>query len=436
MLTKLKRYFCGIFALLCTLGSYAQPKHKPLKMEFGEGRYVEFMAFVQFWGRITQNNPGSLVNQVPEDATYDISIRRYRIKMDGQPSKHMYFALQIGQNNINYITRVTPSVSLLDAYAEFRPLRAFNIGLGKSTWTGLSRYSAPAAGSELMYDIPMVPLSTVNISDDILRNLGIYVKGQVSKLDYRLLLAKPLNIAGLDGAIPPQENISEFAVNSSSRKTTGYFKWMFFDAESNNSPFSAGTYLGSKKILNIGAGFKTQNRAFWHLSQGDTVITDLTQFSVDVFLDLPLNTEKNTVLTFYTAFFAYEMGPNYLRNIGPNNPIPGLDQTSRSFNGRGNAFPAIGTGQTSYTQAGYLFPRFKNTKAGQLQVVADLQVSDYERLNDLMVIYNLGLNWYIHDHYSKWSLNVQNRPVFYNTQSGIEKQDSKWMLVLQYQFKI
>ena len=181
---------------------------------------------------------------------------------------------------------------------------------------------------------------------------------------------------------------------------------------------------------------KTQNHTFWHLNQGETVFTDLMQFAADVYLDLPLNTEKNTALTFYFTYFNYDMGPNYVRNIGPNNPVPELDENNQSFNGRGNSFPAIGTGESYYTQAGYLFPFFSNKKIGQLQVVADLQVSDYERLNDLMVMYNIGLNWYVHEHYSKWSFNFQNRPIFYSEPVGIVEKERRWMIVLQYQFKI
>jgi hypothetical protein len=243
-------------------------------------------------------------------------------------------------------------------------------------------------------------------------------------------------VADASGIPPPSENVSQFAVNRSERKLGGYVKWMFFDKESNNTPFSAGTYYGDKKVFNVGAGFKNQDNALWHLSEGDTILSHLNQLGVDVFLDMPLNQEKNNVITFYAAYYNYRMGPNYIRNIGPNNPIPELNQSQASFNGRGNAFPSIGTGSTVYAQGGYLFPYFKNKMAGQLQIVGDIQWSDFEYLRTPMILYNIGVNWIIHKHFSKWSLNFQNRPIYYQREQGVFKEDSRWMIVLQYQFKV
>jgi hypothetical protein len=197
-----------------------------------------------------------------------------------------------------------------------------------------------------------------------------------------------------------------------------------------------GTYLGQKRVLNLGAGFEYEQDRTAHLEQGEPVFNDLELWAIDVFLDLPID-PGNTAVTTYAAFYNYDYGPNLVRNIGANNPASGVDPDEASFNGAGNAYPLVGTGKTFYIQAGFLFPPMGNKgKLGQLQPFADYQSSDFDRLDDRVNAWNLGVNWYIHGQNSKLSLGFQSRPIFFETGTRIEADDRRSMIVLQDQFRL
>ena len=78
------------------------------------------------------------------------------------PIEKTFFRLNLGFNNLNQATKGNVKVEFLDVYAEYRPSMAFELGAGKSAWTGLSRYSAPSATRMLTYDLPIVALPTMH----------------------------------------------------------------------------------------------------------------------------------------------------------------------------------------------------------------------------------------------------------------------------------
>ena len=106
--------------------------------------------------------------------------------------------------------------------------------------------------------------------------------------------------------------------------------------------------------MNIGMGLEFQPDALWHLQNGDTTFNDMLLWAVDFFLDKPVNKGKKTTITLYAGYFNYDFGPNYTKNIGVNNPANAIDPATASLNDPGNAFPAVGTGESFFTQAGYL----------------------------------------------------------------------------------
>ncbi|MFN3876037.1 MAG: porin, partial [Flavobacteriales bacterium] len=59
------------------------------------------------------------------------------------------------------------------------------------------------------------------------------------------------------GATPPL-GAQPVAVDNNGRSSAayaGYLMWQFLEQESNVLPFTVGTYVGTKKVFNIGAGF-------------------------------------------------------------------------------------------------------------------------------------------------------------------------------------
>jgi hypothetical protein len=414
--------------------------NKPLVVYLDDekSRHLRFSAWFQVWLRHTELNPGSTVSSegVRSDVT-DLSIRRFRLGVWGPVTERLFVFTQLGLNNLNYLSERGVSIDLLDAYAEYEFSPNHYVGGGKSAWIGLSRYSAPSPLTSLTMDIPFVALPTLNTTDDLLRRLSIYAKGSVSGLDYRVILFQPQSVEqGSEFDPEPDEGIAKFTDNSlgGSLGVSAYVKWQFFEKENNRTAFSPGSYLGSKKVVNVGAGFEHNRERTWHLVNGERVFNDVRLWAIDCFADLPLNEVAKTAVTVYGGYFDYDYGPNFIGNVGINNPANGVVPELASFNGAGNAYPILGAGHSFYLQAGYLLPRIRGRpKLGQIQPYFDVQYSDWERLADPMVVWNVGANWLLSGHHSKLSLNVQRRPIFFDGSGGIQVDDHDLAAVLQYQ---
>jgi hypothetical protein len=214
--------------------------------------------------------------------------------------------------------------------------------------------------------------------------------------------------------------------------------WQFLDKESNQIPYNIGSYLGKKKVFNLGIGFISQKNATWYTENSglDTIHSDLFLFAADLFYDVPLNAEKETAVTAYFSFSRNDYGKNYLRNIGAMNPANGINSNG-TLNGSGNSFPVIGSGITFYGQIGYLFRKNLLKTWGTLQPFVTSQYSQFELLKNPMWMYEAGLNWLLDKHRTKISFNYQSRPIFSKDDSGnwISNQ-RKGMFVIQFQISI
>lgn len=379
--------------------------------------------------RYNYNNPGTLINGEEASSFFDISVRRVRFQTYARLNDRTNLTLTLGQNNINYLTARSGEIRLLDFYIDHSLHRYLTVGGGQSGWNGVSRYASPHTGRMLTLDVPAVVMPTINQTDNILRKLSAYVNGQWQHWDYRLVFSRPY--APIANTQIGQ--VSSFSYVKSGVQTAGYFKYQFFEHESLVSPFHVGTYDGTKKVLALGAGFETQQRAMWHLNAAaDTVITPMNMLAVDVFGELPLINKQ--ALTFYAGYFYYDFGPDYIRVIGLNNVGGGVNAEG-TFSGTGNAFPAIGTGHIGYFQLGYLFGFEKNTE--KIQPFVSGQYADYDGLQGPMIFYEAGINLMLDGQRSKLSLAFQNRPVFdQNSLRQIQQIDRRNTFILQYQIRL
>ena len=425
-----------------TVSVMAQKKsgNEPLRLYLNANgtQWLQFSSYLQLWGRVNENNPGSTVNDELENVTTDISIRRFRLGVSSSPWAKTYVSFQLGVNNLNYLSPRGTSVDLLDAYVQYDFSEYLGIGVGKSAWNGLSRYTSPSSSKLMGYDLTFVALPTLDSTDDLIRKLSLFAKGKMGAIDYRVVLAKPLSVRNSSSFNPePEEKLARFTNNRPKLQYSGYLKYEFLERESNTSPFHTGTYLGGKKVLNLGAGFTFQADALWSLEDGDERYHDLKLFASDIFLDLPLGSNKQKAITCYLGYFNFNFGPNYIRLLGANNPTNGVRPEMASFNWRGNAFPVSGTGEAVFGQFGYLFPKMgAGGSMGRLQPYLSGQYSEFEGFANSIVQYDLGVNWYFNGHLSKLSFNAQNRPILFDSRNGLAVQDRKWMLVLQYQYRM
>ncbi|SDF27568.1 hypothetical protein [Epilithonimonas hungarica] len=393
-------------------------------------RYLSFSGYAEIWARYTQLNPGSLVNNEAESQMSDLSLRRVRVKMTYKPTEKLMFVLQGGTTNVNLNAKSSNYFDLLDAYAEYSFSDKVALGAGRSTWRGLSRFTTGPLNT-LLYDLPAYATSNAGTTDYTVRELSAYIKGQLGKFDYRMVLADPYTMATAD----PKLNVATFSKSAPRKDFSGYFRYAFLDKENISTPFNSGTYVGKKNVLSLGAGFDYIHDAMWHLdSSKNTVNDDMRSLAVDLFYDAPLNKDKGTSVSAYAMAMHNDYGPNYVRYVGTNNPATGVDATQASLNGAGNAMPVIGTGNTYYMQLGGTLPYFnKDKKDLQLQPAVGVQLSNLEALKDNAVIYDAGISLLMNGMSSRLTFNAQNRPVYTNdAANGAVASDRKWQFVLKY----
>ncbi len=410
-------------------------------------RYIKGTGLAQIWFRYNDNNPGSTIFGTPKKETFDVGLRRVRYQTLAQVTSRVFFYAQFGINSQNSLSARKSQLFFHDVTAEYNVHKNYLVlGGGLSGWNGTARYTSSSVASILCMDLPIVEETTNDVSDQFVRRLGVYAKGKISGFDYRLSVANPFPVqttttipgGGAVAALPATgTNTAYYSPKAPELNYQGYFMWQFLEKESNQVPYMTGSYLGKKRVFNIGSGFQYQKNAMWYRNATlDTVSTPLTQFGADLFLDYYLNKEKQTAITAYAAFLNYDFGPNYLRNAAIMNTANGTSGPATSFNGSGNGLPLVGTGQVIYTQAAYLFKKDLLKKQGTLQPYASAIYAKYQKLKDPMLVYNVGVNWIMSGQNSKISLDYQSRPIF-NTDANGDLRETKsarrGMVVLQYQ---
>jgi hypothetical protein len=403
----------------------------------------------QIQARYTENNPGSLVNGFSQGYTADLAIRRIRFVMSGQLSDRVAFFMQFGQNSMTYLSARKAGTFLHDITTDYAVIKKYLcVGFGLNGWNGPSRFSNTSVASIMPLDPPGYQEVTNDTYDQFVRRLGVYAKGKIGKLDYRLSAAKPF-AAQTGSAIDPVNNVSStFSVKPPNFVYQGYLMYQFLDQESNFGPGTTGSYLGKKRIFNVGAGFYTQEKAMMYLNPqsvvADTMYQDIALFSADVFWDSPINKEKGTAISVYFSYSNYNYGTKFMRIQGPANPTNGVNtaMAAKTYTpisnydklNYGNALPYLGTGNILYTQIGYKFKDGLLGPQGTLQPYVNAQYAVYDRLADPMLVWCAGINWLVKGNNSKFTLDYQNRPYFTENSAGDLKQQNRYgMYVLQYQ---
>jgi hypothetical protein len=266
--------------------------------------FIRMLMWSQIQVRLQNQNPGTASgsNNPNETAAFDVAIRRSRMLFHGQIGERMLLFWIIGINNQTFNSGgfglaagadgptdgKRQSAFVHDAWTEFKFSRELFVGAGLLTWSGLSRQSNWATLNFLGYDSPAYGWVNLDATDQFARMLGVYAKGMVGKFNYRALLNKPFTIpnpglvagvgpnagaatntnspawaAALTG-LPNAYNIAQWAGDNNRLLYQLYVNYDFFEQESSVLPFMVGSYLGTKKVFNIGAGFQYHPRAMWH----------------------------------------------------------------------------------------------------------------------------------------------------------------------------
>lgn len=428
---------------------YAQNIKNSLKYNLNDSgtTYFQVTFLNQTWLRYNQSNPGTMIQGVVKNNSFDIGLRRTRIQILGQVTNRVFLYFQFGQNNFNALYNSSGNRKLAaffhDAVCEYRftKLNELKVGAGLTIANGLSRFSQPSIGTIMTMDVPIFAQSTVDQTDLFSRKLSLYARGQIWKIDYRFVLSDPfpVNTNGqTQASISP--NVSNFAQKDHSLQANTYIMFQFFDHENHTTPYMTGTYLGVKKILNIAFGSMYQRNAMWKTNiDGDTIYQAMRHFAIEAYLDIPVNKGKKSAISAYAGYYNLNYGSNYLRYNGIMNPANGtILNASNSISGQGavfgNAFPMFGTGHTIYVQFGYLLPKFSFTKFGRFMPYLSSTFSKYDYLKrNWTNIYNAGLNYFINDHKAKLTIDWQNRPTYFVETGEINNGPRKNTVTVQYQ---
>lgn len=428
---------------------------KPLMFKLNEegSSYLRLMFWNQFWVTLTENNNGTLgVDGKPLGShAADIALRRSRILLFAKLSSRFLILTHFGIDNQSFAAGGVgsdgkkPQIYMHDAYAEYTAVDKkliFDVGL---RYYGLSRMSNANPMTIATIDFPTVSWPNMETTDQLGRQFGVYAKGQLGRFEYNLGITKPFvygeapaspaGAAFKTAKINGEEKVVAQNVRNNNMAYTGYFKWMFMQPEDITLPFQTGTYLGAKDVFNLGAGFYYHPGAFGALrSVGASELRFYDQLNLgfDAFFEKALS---RSVLHLYSVFYVYKMGPNFYRNIGTLNSFEtgqsAAENPLTSATGFGNSQPAIGTGSVWYTEAGYIFPKFKNGSA--LMPYVTYQLKNFEGIGAVSHQGDVGLNYFISGHFAKISLQYSLRPAYVQGADGLTPHGSKGQWILQTQ---
>ncbi len=410
-----------------------------LKFNLNEdgSKFMRVIAWNQIWFRSAQMNPGTMIGGEPASTATDIGNRRLRFLAYAQVSKRYMILTHFGINNQTFInggaagTSGTggygagkkPGLFFHDAWNEYAVVLpekdkkfSFTLGAGLHYYMGLSRLTMASTLNFLTIDAPIFNWPLIENSDQFARQVGLFAKGKYGKLEYRMSYNKPY----ATNLVPTNVTVSDNAVavdNSGNTKWSkaGYFEYQFLDQEANVLPFKVGSYLGTKKVFNIGAGFYTAPDATKTSVNSTINKHDIKLFSADVFLDMPIGKKEHKMaVTAYSVLYDYDFGPNYLRNVGIMN-IGSVDPNftgSRAIAGAGNAQPTMGSGNIWYTQAGVLLPCKDAKPKIRIQPFGAVTYKKFDALEQSSTQFDVGSNFFLDGHHAKITAQYSTRPVY------------------------
>lgn len=418
-------------------------------------KYMRFIVWNQIWLRSTELNPGTNIGDESVDNFQDAGLRRLRVLAYAQISPRYMILTHIGINNQTFInggaagTAGTggygagkkPGLFFHDAWNEYavvlpqesKPF-SLSIGAGLHYYMGLSRMTMSSTLNYLTVDAPIFNWPLIENSDQFARQMGLFAKGKYDRFEYRFSLNKPFATNQTPVNVTSELNARAVDNNNSAQwSKAGYVEYQFLDKESNFLPFKVGSYLGTKKMFNIGTGFYTAPSATQTYVNGVKKEHPINLLSGDVFLDMPVGAkEKKMAITAYSVFYDYDFGPNYLRNVGIMNE--GITQPnytgSPDLAGPGNLQALIGSGNIWYTQAGILLPN-KNAKPKvRIQPFGAYTYKNFDALDKSSNQFDIGANFFLDGHHAKITTQYSTRPVYTNP-SAIDSNKGELIVQLQ-----
>lgn len=385
--------FFFLVALLANAqGSTEYTGGMKVKLNEDGSKYFRIISWAQVWAQHSDNQTLNSFGNPESDL--DFSMRRARVLMYAQISNKFLILTHFGLNsqNANNMHPVGKNDSsqlfFHDVWGQWSLNDNHAVGGGLHYWNGISRLNNQSTLNMLTLDNNRQSWSTLGLSDQFARHMGVYFKGSFDRLQYRVSINESLN-NGLDvGGIPAINNATYngraiLGGKEAGKNYAGYFDYHFLDQESNFLPYKVGSYIGGKKIFNLGAGFFYQPNGSVSIDgRGSFQGENVTIFAIDAFYDAPLG-DKGAAITAYATYQNNDYGTNFT-----------LGQTYE-------------TGSMYYTHVGYVLP--STNEKYKIQPYVSLSHRFIEATNDNASRYGIGGNLYLSGHHSKLSLEYSNQ---------------------------
>ena len=366
-----------------------------LKVKLSEDgkKYFRILSWAQLQGVYSDDVP-------EESSKLNFNLRRARVLMYAQIDEKFLIVTHFGLNSLN-ANALSPvgkgdgaQLFFHDVWAQYNLSANHSVGGGLHYFNGISRLNNQSTLNMMTLDNNRQSWSTLGLSDQFARHIGVFAKGKFGKLQYRLAINDAI-VNGLDTRDPEEVTSAVYAgkrllgSKDAGKAYAGYFDYNFFDQESNFLPYKVGTYLGGKKVFNIGAGFFYHPKGSVIMEGTELKGEDVAIFAIDAFYDAPLG-DNGSAITAYATYQSNDYGTDYL-------------------------FSAYGTGSMFYGHVGYVLPRDK-TKV-RYQPYVSFASNSYDAVDDNRNIFGIGANAYLNGHNSKLTFEYKNE-TFGDTKVG------------------
>jgi hypothetical protein len=365
-----------------------------LKVNINEdgSKYFRIISWAQFWAQNNSDRP--LDANGNEQSNTNFSLRRARVLMYAQVSKDFMILTHFGLNSLNGDnmsptgTKDASQLFFHDVWAQYSLGKNHAIGGGLHYWNGISRLNNQSTLNIMTLDNQRQAWATLGLSDQFARHMGVYLKGSFgSKFQYRVSVNDAVTNNLQATSVPVNGGAATYTgrrllgSKDAGRTYAGYFEYSFLDSESNFLPYKVGSYLGTKKVFNIGAGFFAHpNGSVVADNLGNLSGEDVKIFALDAFYDTPIG-GNGGALTAYALYQNNDYGKDFT-----------LGTTYE-------------TGSLLHGHVGYILP--VKTKA-KFQPYLSYDSRKINALNDNANQFGVGANMYLSGHNAKLTLEYQS----------------------------
>ncbi|RTZ08407.1 hypothetical protein [Flavobacterium sp. GSP6] len=392
----MKKTYLIAFVLLFSLKGFSQgsPDYGAgMKFDLNdEGtKYLRVISWAQIWSQYNSDRP--LDANGNQQGDLDFSVRRSRVLLLAQINKDFLIVTHVGLNSLNANSMTPtglgdgPQFFLHDAWAQYSVGANNAVGAGLHYWNGISRMNNQGTLNLMTLDNTRQGWATLGLSDQFARHIGVYAKGTVGKLQYRVSVNEASNNNLEQLVVPTNDGAATYTgrrllgSKAAGKTFAGYFEYSLFDTESNVLPYKVGSYLGTQRVFNIGAGFFSHpNGAVVADASGNISGENVNIFALDAFYDVPVGT-KGGAITAYGMFQKTDYGENF--RLGT----------------------TYETGSLVHGHVGYVIPGESKTR---IQPYVSYDNRQIDVLDDSANQFGIGANAYFSGHNSKLTLEFQS----------------------------